>query len=673
MPHRLPVAALPIVVVLLAAQSACAQGAASVAVTEQFTDLTDLTLEQMLDIEVSLVTRHAQRIGDAPASVHVITRRDIEQSGLTSIPELLRLVPGVHVQRLAAGRWAIGTRGQPGQFTNNLLVLMDGRSVYTPLFSGTYWDMQDLLLDDIERIEVIRGPGGARWGANAVNGVINVVTRKASATRGTYARTIVGSEESIFGFRYGAALDESIDFRVSGKLREQDSLRNGDGTSTGDGYRSGLLDFRIDGRNGDDESWLVRGGLMELSEDTLEQSVALTSPFRTIDLHGTRSYQGHILGRYELQADGDSSTHVQFYYDAFDRDWQPFVREKRHTWDVELQHRASPIGDHQLTFGVGYRVTTDDVIGSAFVDGTDLSVTNDLASAFVLDEWRLCSSLRFNLGVKVEHNDFTGIELQPEARMAWDVGERWLLWASASRAVRTPSRANDAGIIDVSATGGGPGGTAVVRQLRPNPALESEILTAYELGLRGRATEEVLGDVNVFVHDYEDVVAYTAGTPFLDPTPTPHVTVPLTASNAYSFRNYGVESLLTWRPASGWQLVGGYSWIGQDVRNTGGADAPPFGFGYEPKHQALARVSFAPRPGLELNAQAFYHDATRRIDVDSFVRLDIGLTWYPNPSTGLSVFGQNLLDDRHPETSGDVFTVAGEVERSFHVSLSHRL
>jgi iron complex outermembrane receptor protein len=195
-----------------------------------------MSLEQLFDVEVSLVSRRAQRLGDAPASVHVITRRDIEQSGLTSIPELLRLVPGVHVQRIQAGRWAIGTRGQAGLFTNNLLVLMDKRSVYTPLFSGVYWDMQDLVLDDIERIEVTRGPGGSRWGANAVNGVINVVTRKASETHGTRLESVLGTEErAITSFRHGTALGEGTDLRISGKYRQHEASRTADDAPAGDG------------------------------------------------------------------------------------------------------------------------------------------------------------------------------------------------------------------------------------------------------------------------------------------------------------------------------------------------------------------------------------------------------------------------------------------------------
>jgi len=648
-----------------------AQGGPTVS-PEQFTDLTDLSLEEMLDVEVSLVTGHAQRIGDAAASVHVITRRDIERSGMTSIPELLRLVPGVHVQRIAAGRWAIGTRGQPGQFTNNLLVLMDGRSVYTPLFSGTYWDMQDLVLDDIERIEVIRGPGGARWGANAVNGVVNVVTRNAAQTHGTFYETIVGTEDkAIFSFRHGFALDESTDARVSGKVRERDSQRNADDTSVGDGYRSGLLDFRLDGRLGAGESWTLRGGLLSLEEDTLEETVTLTPPFSATALGETRAQAGHLLWRYEVEHESGGNTRLQVYYDAFDRDWQPIIRERRHTADVELQHRLRPWGDHRFTAGAGYRITTDRVTPSATAGGDDLASTHDIASAFLHDEWRLCDSLRGYIGAKLEYNDFTGLEVQPEARLAWELGQGCLIWGSVSRAVRTPNRASENGIIDFAASGGGPGGIPIVQQIRPNKSLQAETLIAYELGSRGYLTKELVGDLNLFAHDYDGISAYAAGTPTVEPSP-PRVVVPLTPTNAYSFLNYGVEALLTWRPREQWSLSGGYSWIGQDLRSTGGADSAPFGFGHEPSHQAMLRIGCTPVREFEVNVQAFYYDAARRVDVDPFVRLDVGLTWKPDSSTSLSIVGKDLLDDRHPEAVSDLFTVPGEVERSVHLMVSHR-
>ncbi|MCB9884550.1 MAG: TonB-dependent receptor [Planctomycetes bacterium] len=651
--------------VCLRAQEPTTQG------SEEFADLTNLSLEEMLDVEVSLVSRRAQRIGDAPASVYVITRRDIEQSGLTSIPELLRLVPGVHVKRIQSGRWAVGTRGQPGEFANNLLVLMDGRSVYTPLFSGVYWDMQDLVLDDIERIEVIRGPGGARWGANAVNGVINVVTRKAGDTLGSYAQTIVGSEEkSVFSFRHGVNVGEGVDLRISGKVREQDATRDADDLSIGDGYRSGLVDFRLDGGDAG-SSWVVRGGIQSLDETVLQQTATVTPPYSDTSLAGTRAFAGHLLGRYEIEGDGGSSTTAQFYYDAFDRDWEGIVQERRQTIDLDLQHSFT-VGDHLLTVGAGYRMTTDDLTGSDVTRADDYSETNSLFSAVLLDEWQLGEGWRTNIGVKFEHNDFTGFEVQPELRLAWNPGRDWIVWGSASRAVRTPSRAEDSAHIDYSATGGGPGGLPVVTVLTANRDLDAERLNAYELGVRGAMSESWLGELITFVHDYDDMTAYVAGTPFVSNVPNPRFEVPLIGTNAYAFRNSGVEASITWRPSNSWRVVGGYSYLDQHLLDDGGAASAAGGYGDHPDHQALLRVAYAPEASWEAGAQAFYYDAVKTAATDAFVRLDLSLTWTPDPNTRLGIVGQNLLDDRHREAGFDLFTTPTEVERSVYVMFSHR-
>lgn len=639
---------------------------------EEFADLSSLSLEEMLNVEVSLVSRRAQRIGDAPASVFVITRRDIEQSGLTSIPELLRLVPGVHVQRIQSGRWAIGTRGQPGQFANNLLVLMDGRSVYTPLFSGVYWDMQDMVLDDIERIEVIRGPGGTRWGANAVNGVINVVTRKASESQGDYVQTIVGSEDkSIFSFRHGASLGEGVDMRVSGKYREADGTRDAAGADVGDGYRSGLVDFRVDGGSGAGSQWMVRGGLLQLDETSLEETIALTPPYSDTFLNETRAFAGHLLGRYEVASDGGSSTAVQFYYDAFDRDWGAITRERRQTIDFDLQHSLTA-GDHLLTIGAGYRLTADDLTQSDVARTGDPAATNNLFSAFLLDEWRLQDDLRTNLGVKFERNDFTGLEVQPEFRLAWNPSSEWILWGSVSRAVRTPSRAEDSADIDYSAQGGGPGGLPVVTTLTANSELQAESLIAYELGARGTISDAVLGELTVFMHDYDDMVAYVAGSPFVNNVPNPRFQVPLVGTNAYAFRNTGVEAAVTWRPGEAWRVNAGYSFIDQNLLDDGGASSASSGYGHHPKHQGLLRIAYAPRADWELGTQAFYYDAVPSNRTDAFVRLDLSLTWKPNAATVLSVVGQNLLDDRHREAGEELFTVPTEIERAVYVMFAHR-
>ncbi|MBM4062563.1 MAG: TonB-dependent receptor [Planctomycetes bacterium] len=640
---------------------------------EQFADLSGMSLEELLDVEVSLVSRRAQRLGDAPASVHVITRKDIEQSGLTSIPELLRLVPGVHVQRIHAGRWAIGTRGQAGQFTNNLLVLMDGRSVYTPLFSGVYWDMQDLVLDDIERIEVTRGPGGSRWGANAVNGVINVVTRKAGDTQGTRFESVLGTEErAITSFRHGAALGNGTDLRISGKYRQQEATRTADDAPAGDGYSSALVGFRLDREVDEGVRWTLLGGLATLDEDSRELAIVAADPFMVPAMATTLGRSGHLLARGEFTGDDGAATRVQLYYDAFDRDWQGFYRERRHTADLDAQHVFAPIGDHVITVGAGYRVTRDHTDGSSAVRSAEFVATNDLLNVFALDDWTLYDGLRASVGVKLEHNDYTGLETQPEARLAWQPAADWLVWGAVSRAVRTPSRFEDAGEVDYAGTAGGPGGLPIVTTLFGNKDLAAEELLAYEVGTRGRIGQSLVGELNLFVHEYDDIVTLEPGTPFAGNTPWPRVVVPVYMRNAREFRNSGIEAALTWQPNDSWQLVGGYSYLDQHLESSGAPGGISLNYGRQPRHQAIVRANYCGIANWEIGAQAFYYGQFEEQPVDDFVRLDFMLWWRPGSDTRFGIVAQNLLDDRHPENSYDSLTVPTELERAVYLSFSHR-
>jgi iron complex outermembrane receptor protein len=634
-------------------------------------DLGTLSLEELMDVEVSLVSRRGQRVGDAPAAAFVITRADIERSGLHSIPELLRLVPGMQVQRLDASRYAISARGFASQFANKLLVQMDGRTVYTPSFAGTYWDLQDLVLDDIERIEVIRGPGGANWGANAVNGIINVVTRKAGDASGGFVTTVAGSDARVItSLRHAGALDESTDYRISAKFRELASTRDAADMPHPDGLQSGLLDFRLDGR-ATDRTWLLRGALSQLDETSLERSPTLVAPFASDAAAVTTADAGHLLGRMTFASDGidAASTTVQVYYDGFDRREGSAFRERRHTFDLDLQHAFAPWHGHRLTTGLSFRTTTDEIPTTARVLPNDEAQTRNLGGLFVRDEWQLVDDrLAVAVGVKLEHNDFTGLETQPELRLAFTPAADTLLWASVARAVRTPNRAED-DLVIATANQAGPGGSTLVTNLQPNRSLEAEQLLAVEAGVRGKLASTLAADLSLFWNDYDDVIGYVPGTPV--PGAPPAVVVPATTSNAVSVRNYGAEATATWQADDGIQVAASYSLLQQvDLEVAPGAISP-IGLDSFPRHQGTLRAQFQLAPEVDLDLQAFYVDRLRDQTVDAYVRLDLLLSWRCSATTRFQAGGQNLLDDRHAESPFEFVTVPSEIERAFFFAVTH--
>jgi iron complex outermembrane receptor protein len=635
---------------------------------ESFTDLTDLGLEELLDVEVSLVTRRKQRLADAPGSISVLTAEDIERSGMTSIPELLRLVPGVTVQQLGPAKWAVSVRGFANEFANKLLVQVDGRTVYTLDFSGVYWDMQDLVLADIERIEVIRGPGGARWGSNAVNGVINIVTKTADRTRGAYTNTIVGTEDRrIFSARYGFAIDENTDARVSAKVRERGPTEGPDDESVGDRHESATIDLRIDHRISESSRWTVRGGMTTLDQRNLTTLPSLSAPYEQIGLQPTYATGWNLLGRYEVEHEGDARTRVQASYDGYERDIGGVAAVQRHTLEVDVQHELTPWGGNRLTFGGGYRLSVDDFESGPWVTWTDPVQSNDFISLFVLDEIELVEDrLRLNLGLKAEHNDFTGLEWQPEARLAWSPEEETLVWAAVSRAVRTPSRVEDSGVYQPDAQDSGMGGLAAVAQISGNSGLGAENLWAYELGARTRLTSTMLIDIGGFVFDYEDLNEFVPGTPFAVATTPPSITQPLSQLNTGSQLSYGGEASLTWLPTESFRLTLAYAYLQENY--TGQPSAIQGAGVYDTaEHRGLLRAFWRFHDDWDVGVFSSYTSDVRRTEVGDWARLDLSLGWRVAENAQFRLVGQNLVQDRHQEAPLGFYSVPTEVERGVYL------
>ncbi|MFL6293142.1 MAG: TonB-dependent receptor plug domain-containing protein [Thermoanaerobaculia bacterium] len=604
----------------------------------QATDLKKLSIEELMEIDVTSVSRRAERLNQAAAAIIVVTREDIRRSGVTSLPEALRLVNSLHVARQSQRSWAINARGSNTSTSNKLLVLIDGRSVYTPLFSGVFWDVQDTLLEDVERIEVIRGPGATLWGANAVNGIINVITKKAADTQGGLVTAGAGSEEKGFGgVRYGGTLGERGHYRAYGKYYDRDSLVLVDGSDAGDPIQMRQAGFRADWTSTERDAFTFQGDAYEgrVGETIRDDS----------DVDG-----GNLLGRWTRTLAEDSDLELQVYWDRTHRRIPALFEEHLDTLDLDLQHRFPLAGRHDVVWGLGYRWHHDRVGNSPGLAFLPARRDFDLFSLFAQDEVSLLDNrLALTVGTKLEHNDSTGLEVQPSVRAAWKASERRTLWAAVSRAVRTPAR------IDEDIFAFGPGGQVLLRGSRD---FESEELIAWELGYRIQPHPEVLLDVAAFYNVYDDLRSQE---------PPANGAIPITLANKLAGETWGIELRSNLQPVPGWRLQVAYAWLDKELRldpdsrdRTRGA-----GEGNDPEHRFTLRSGFDLSAGLELDGWLRYVSELPSPAVDDYTELDLRLGWRSAGGLELSLVGQNLLHESHAEF-GPATALREEVERSLY-------
>ena len=425
--HRVKKTMLLLSAVLLAVLFAASAWAGK---TEGYpVDLTELSIEQLMNIEITTAGRKSQRLSETAAAAFVITQEDIHRSGATTIPDVLRMVPGLQVARIDGNKWAVTARGFNGRFANKLLVLMDGRSVYTPLFSGVIWDVQDTMLEDIDRIEIIRGPGAAVWGANAVNGVINIITKPASDTQGGLLAAMSGTvEKGTVGTRYGGAIGEKGTYRLYGKYFDRNGGVDAAGDDTPDDWHAFRTGFRTDWQSNTFHRMTLQGDLYEgKSGERLTYSLP-TFPFKNTENVDEKFRGGNLLGRWTYQEEENSEATLQFYYDRTYRSFE-IIEETRDTLDLDFQHRTVLLDRHEIQWGLGWRITHDDIRNSFAVSFTPDSQTDNLFSAFIQDEIRFFEDkVRLTIGAKFEHNDYTGFEIQPSARALWTITKNHSVW-----------------------------------------------------------------------------------------------------------------------------------------------------------------------------------------------------------------------------------------------------
>lgn len=594
----------------------CALNISSVAAKE----LIDLSLEELANVQVTSVSKRSEPLAGAAASIFVISNEEIQRSGVSSLPEALRLAPNLQVAQDNARNYAISARGFNSVFNNKLLVLIDGRTVYSPLFSGVFWDAQDVVLEDIDRIEVISGAGATLWGANAVNGVINIITKSAGQTPGGLVSLSGSDDETYMALRYGGALNNGGNFRVYGKrATREDNINPISRASLDDGFKRDKAGFRSDWVN-DNKKITIQG---DVYDGYLHQPrVPVTQPYqgRTNDIQISGA---NLLARVNTTLANGSNFYLQGYVDYTYRNQPNAFKENLTTADLEFKHDWLS-GRHNFTWGGGYRVAFDRLENGPV---TFLPASKNLnwGNVFAQDDIALTEKLRLILGLKLEHNNYTGVEYLPNARLAWKPADNQLLWGSASRSVHAPSRI-DRDFIVPSIVGG--------------PHFGTEKAYTYELGYRVTPTTQTSFSVTGFYSDYDELRTLELN-PGLGG---------FEFQNNATARSHGVEMWGSWQAREDLKLSGGL--VVQDVKlNTPVSDfLQPSGFGInDASSHSLLRVSYNIKPNHLLDATVRYMGKLRQLDVPAYSALDLRYGWKINKDLELSVVGQNLLDSKHKE------------------------
>ncbi len=637
----------------------------------------DMDIAELMQLTITSVAKTPQNLSDAAAAVFVITQDDIHRSGVTSIPEALRMAPGLQVARVDSNKWAITSRGFAGNFANKLLVMIDGRTVYSPAFSGVYWDAQDTLLDDIDRIEVIRGPGATVWGANAVNGVVNIITKKAGDTQGGLVSLGGGTHDQLLtGLRYGTALGEDTHGRAYISYHKQDSFQLHDtGEDANDDWDSLRTGFRLDGGQVEKNTWTLQGDFYSNDENqTLDPFWTANPPYLSVAKDDFETSGWNILGRWQTELSQTSSWTVQAYYDYTNRD--EVVMEQTHrTFDLDLQYQSKLGTRNSLVIGLGYRSVDADFDNTFQVSVDPAKRSENLYSGFIQDEIMLASDcLWLTLGAKWEHNDFTGNEFQPSGRLLWKATDKQTVWAAVSRAVRTPSEMEESGVITM----------AVIPTIPPDitkltlggtEEYGSEKLIAYEAGYRWLALANVSLDVAIFYNDYDKLQT----TDFVQPRSFTE----LAFSNKMSGSTYGLELASDWKPANWLKFQFGYTYLGVDLEigaNSTSANLPDITAAISPKHQFSIQSAINVNKDLQFNLWARYVDSLKaskdmrsvnEMKVDAYLTLDANVSWRPVENLELMLVGQNLLNSRHLEYVSEFSTPLTEIERSVYGKLTY--
>jgi iron complex outermembrane recepter protein len=640
------------------------------------TQLKKLSIEELMDLEVTSVSRRPEKLTETPSAVQVITQEDIRRSGASSLPEALRLATNLHVAQKNSHDWAISARGFNTDLSNKLLVLIDGRTVYTPLFSGVFWDRQDYLLEDIERIEVISGPGSTLWGSNAVNGIINIITKNSANTNGVYAEAGAGTMLRHFaGVRYGGTVGDRLSFRVYGKYFNRGESAFPDGTDANDSWRMLQGGFRVDTKSSKKNNYTFQG-------DYYNGNLNLSTG-------GTAHVNGNnILTRWTRKFSESSNISVQLYYDRTHLD-QPTpasmtedntviapegtLKDDLNTYDVDFQHSFSVVKYHQLVWGLAFRRTHDKVENAPGLAFVPEELDRNLYSIFVQDEITIINKLLFILGIKIEHNDYTGFEYSPSVRLQSNIRSNQTIWAAVSRAVRIPSRVDTH--IRFPTPAFAPLG--IDNLLVGGENFKSETVIAYELGYRVQFGNLISASFATFYNDYDNI----RSTSLSPPDPIFGLPFPLFYENNLEGENYGIELTIAWQLFDWWKLNGGYALLKENVWIKNGKTD----FNNAINETADPENRFSLRSWMNLSSTIHLDFGLRSIGsftfnnnvsadkVPGYTELEARVGWFPVKGLELSVTGQNLLKDQHLEYVISNPNPRAEIRRSVYLKVAYQL
>lgn len=605
-----------------------------------------LPLEYLLDVEITSVSRKPAPLLRAPSAIDVVTDEDLRRTGVTNLPDALRLATGLHVAQFDGHNWAVSSRGFNTTTANKMQVLMDGRNLYTPLYAGVFWDVQYAFMPDVEQIEVIRGPGATMWGANAMNGVINIRSKSAKDTQGWLVQGGAGNVEQAFGgIRYGGRVGNTFYRLYGGSLNRDRLTLEAQGIDARDEYRLSQAGFRVDSDLSADDLLTVQG---DMYSGRFGQAAG-----DEVETNG-----GNFLGRWTRTLSADSSVMVQAYYDYLHRLIPNSYEERRNNYDLEMQHSFGLGQSHSIVWGLNFRASQEAVgnlgAGLAFLPE---HYTSFLLSGYLQDEIQVIPKLlSVTLGTKLEHNSFSGFEYQPSARFLLTPTPNQAIWGAVSRSVRTPTR------IDQHIYAPNPS-VAAPTVIQGNRLFDSEVLIAYELGYRARPLQKVTTDLALFYHDYSQLRSQEP----LGATPNPVI-----FSNLYEGETYGAELEVNWQPTRWWKLEAGYTIQRVNLRPAKGSQDISGGTaeGNDPNNILVSRSIWDLPGNLELDATFRYVGSLPRPQTPAYSTVDLRLGWQARPGVEVSVVGRNLLDAKHPEYRGN--GISREVGRSVYLMFTCR-
>jgi len=622
-----------------------------------------LSLAELGDIQVTTASKEPERAVKTTAAIYVITQEDIERSGAITIPEALRLAPGVEVARIDSHTWSVGIRGFGSNLTRNVLVLIDGRTVYSTLLAGTYWEVQNVMLEDVDRIEVIRGPGGTIWGPNAVNGVINIITKTAKETHGALVSAEAGNLNSgSVDARYGGGNGKNFDYRAYVLGFDRGPEYHPDGNNF-DRWRAAQGGFRMDWQKDVRNSLTFQGDLYDEGAGTGVSATSYTPPYSQTVYGTERLSGGNVLGRWRKVYGEGTDFQLQAFYDRTNRH-QPNFADLRNTYDVDFLDRFRLPGRQEISWGLGARFSRGDnpVVVSGLTFEPSLR-TDRLLTAFLQDEITLIDNrLTLTAGTKFLRTNFTGWQLQPTGRILWTPSDKQSVWAAFTHAVRTPSDAEENFSL-LGFTGQIVNGLPFFARFNPNPNFRSEELNGYEAGYRLLLDKTVYFDLAAFYNHYGDLFSEDiTGAPYVETNPAPtHILLPADFGNGLMGTTKGVEFAPEWRPVPSWRLRASYSYLQMDIKKSPGSldiGTAPFVNGSSPKHQLalLSGIDFAKVYSFDLTYR--YVSTLPLVDslpspgIPAYSTVDSRFDWQVRRQFKLSAVGRNLLQPHHPEYGG---------------------